>query len=475
MSRRWIGMSVFSLDVMWLVLALGFSYAIRYGEVRLGPPSFYWLLIVAGVSVWTMLFRAMRLDSFEGGWRVPTMIGRTAFATGLLMAFVLTTAYLEERYYSRLLLSYFGLLLLVGFIIIRIIVYYVLRGQHRRGVTKKVVLVGNDRVAREFAFKIQQHPELLYELVGTLYLAGEDAPNQSFEQQPPHALSSIDVLDTLNQYRIDELIVLEQRPDLEFQAFVSRCHAEGIHVSVLPRGYELYTSRLKLIEIDGLPLISLENPTRFPLATAVKRATDVVITLFLLMPAAILVCIAALVLVIDKRRPFRKEIRAGKNGRLFAMYRLNIDRESDGGPGYEHLFRDLSVSELPQLLNVFRGEMSLVGPRPESPDRVKHYSEWQRERLKATPGMTGLAQVNGLREQHPSEEKTRFDLQYILEWTPLEDWTLLLRTVGTLAARCFRPGRRTMVIPQPVTVCHDPVPFIGTDSVRGVAAHADRA
>lgn len=475
MSRRWTSLTVFFLDTWWLVSALGLSYVLRYSsEVRLHPPAFYGLLIFTGLGAWALLFRAMRLDGFDGGWRIATIVGRTAFATGLLMAFVLTAAYLDRLYYSRLLLSYFGVLLFVGFILIRIGVYYFLRGQYRRGVTRKVVVVGNDRVAREFAFKIQRHPELLYELVGTLYPVGDNVSNESPDLQPHQALSSIDVLETLEQHGVDELIVLEQPPDLEFQSFISRCRNQGIHVSMLPRGYELYTSKLKLVEIDGLPLISLENPPKFPLATTVKRVTDLVLAMLLLVPGAIIVGLAMLVLILDKRKPLRREIRVGKNDRPFGMYRLDIDRESNGGPRYEQVFRDLSISELPQLLNVLRGEMSLVGPRPESPERVKHYSEWQRERLKALPGMTGLAQVNGLREEHPSEEKTRFDLQYILEWSPFEDWSLLLQTIGTLMARCFRPRRRATVVPMPLSIHPDPVRFTGTDSVRGVA-HADRA
>jgi len=79
--------------------------------------------------------------------------------------------------------------------------------------------------------------------------------------------------------------------------------------------------------------------------------------------------------------------------------------------------------------------MSLVGPRPESLDRVKHYSMWQRQRLTVTPGLTGLAQVNGLREQHSSEEKAHFDLQYIFHWSLFLDFCLLLQTAWTFLAR----------------------------------------
>jgi lipopolysaccharide/colanic/teichoic acid biosynthesis glycosyltransferase len=84
---------------------------------------------------------------------------------------------------------------------------------------------------------------------------------------------------------------------------------------------------------------------------------------------------------------------------------------------------------------VLRGEMSLVGPRPESPDRVKHYSAWQRERLGVAPGLTGLAQVHGLRERHSSEEKAHFDLQYILHWSLFLDFSLVIQTAWILVVR----------------------------------------
>jgi lipopolysaccharide/colanic/teichoic acid biosynthesis glycosyltransferase len=98
----------------------------------------------------------------------------------------------------------------------------------------------------------------------------------------------------------------------------------------------------------------------------------------------------------------------------------------------------MSISELPQLWNVFRGEMSLVGPRPEGPARAEHYSEWQQQRLAVRPGMTGLAQVQGLRERHSSEDKTRFDLQYILRPSLLKDVALLIETMWTLLLRLIK-------------------------------------
>ena len=114
---------------------------------------------------------------------------------------------------------------------------------------------------------------------------------------------------------------------------------------------------------------------------------------------------------------------------------------------FERVLEKMSLTELPQLWNVLRGDMSLVGPRPESPDRVKRYSEWQQLRLSMKPGMTGLAQVHGLRDQNSSEEKTRFDLQYILNPSAVADVSILLQTLWTLAMRLFPYPRRDAAEP----------------------------
>ncbi len=472
MSRRLISLTVLVLDVLWLIAALGLSYGLRYSQLRPHSSS-YWLLIFAGLGAWGFLFQAMSLNGFDGGWRLTVLIGRIGMATALLMAFVIALAYFEQIYYSRLLLTYFTLLLFLGFMIIRFSIYRLLRSQHQRGLTRKVLLLGNNRVSRELALTIDRHPELLYEVVGILYPAGDDnSPGAGDFTSVGNPLSSIKVLEALDAHRIDEMIVLDHPPGVEFQNFVSRCRNRGVHVSVLPRGYELYTSKLRLMDIEGLPLLSLEGPAEFPLAGVIKRVMDVIGVLVLAVPAALISGTAAVVIISHKRPLLRRETRIGKGGQPFLMYRLNIERESDGGSAYEQILRELSISELPQLWNVLRGEMSLVGPRPESPDRVKRYSEWQQERLKAMPGMTGLAQVNGLRDQHPSEDKTRFDLQYLLEWSPLSDFSLLLATMGTLAKRCFR--RRTDTETSRTQASHDSV-LIGASDSAGRPIRADRA
>ena len=123
------------------------------------------------------------------------------------------------------------------------------------------------------------------------------------------------------------------------------------------------------------------------------------------------------------------------------MHRLAISLKHPENSWFMSLLYKTSLSELPQLWNVFRGDMSIVGPRPETPDRIKYYSEWHRKRLSVKPGITGWAQVNGVRDEHAADEKTRFDLHYILNWSPLLDSVLMIQTVWTIFGRLRRRER----------------------------------
>ena len=150
-----------------------------------------------------------------------------------------------------------------------------------------------------------------------------------------------------------------------------------------------------------------------------------------------------------RKQAIVKETRCGRMGVPFSMFRLNVDREKPGSRGFEGILLSLSLTELPQLWNVIRGEMSLVGPRPESPERVRHYSEWQRQRLCLKPGLTGLAQVHGLREHHSSQEKARFDLEYIFHWSLFLDFSLILQTVWAISIRLInQPRMRLTELPK---------------------------
>ncbi len=211
-----------------------------------------------------------------------------------------------------------------------------------------------------------------------------------------------------------------------------------MEVYLVPHFYDLYVSKAELAEIDGLPLLSLRERAPSGANLLLKRTTDLILSVGILSLVSPVLWFAALVVYSKKGKAFRTELRCGKDGMLFPMYRLNVDRHAPNPERYERFLVRWSLTELPQLWNVLRGDMSLVGPRPESAERLKYYSDWHRQRLKVRGGVTGLAQVHGLREQHSSEDKARFDLQYILNWSPFLDLSLVLQTVWALLSRGLR-------------------------------------
>ena len=480
MKKNRFPLWILGADLLWIVVALfgadALRYGIRWGAAQEGFVHNLLPFLLVAWFLWVLLSVKTNLDGFRGGWHFPAMVSAVFLAVSFLMTVLLAVSYLSQRYVSRLGLGYFGILLLLGFIAIRYSARLFLRSRHRAGKVGRVVIVGCGQVARELASKIERHPEMLCRVVGFLY--PQDA---SGNLGLPRAttgdvttLLTLKVLDLLRSQQVDELILALQKPSWpELLNLVGQCRGQGINVSLVPEPYELYLSKPDLLDLGGVPLLRLRESSTSTMFFQWKRIVDVAFTFSLMFVAAPIVCLAAVALRWTKGRAFRWETRSGQNGRSFAMLRLNVNRHATGLTRFEQFLQQLSITELPQLLNVLRGDMSLVGPRPESPDRVRHYSEWEQQRLSVKPGITGLAQVHGLREQHSSEEKTRFDLQYLLKPSPLTDLSLLLQTSWTLVVRMFH---------RPLSGSKEPVVAaskIGADfrfpSVEEALQHAHRS
>ncbi len=444
MKKNRFPLWILASDLLWVAIAFLCADILRYGILWSTAQERFVhellpFLFVAWV-LWALLSNKMNLDGFRGGWHFPAMVSALFLAVSLLMTILLAGSYLSQRYVSRLALGYFGILLFVGFIAIRYGARLFLRARHRAGKVGRVVIVGSGQVARELASKIERHPEMLCKVVGTLYPqdASANLGLSRLSSGECQTLFTLKVVDLLRSQHVDELILALQKPSWpELLNLVGRCREQGINVSLVPQPYELYLSQPDLLDLGGLPLLRLRESSTSSMFFQWKRIVDLAVTSVLALVAAPVLLLAAAILQYRKGSAFRWETRTGKNSVPFAMLRLNVDRRSPDLTGFEKLLQKLSITELPQLWNVLRGEMSLVGPRPESADRVRHYSEWERQRLSVKPGITGLAQVHGLREQHSSEEKTRFDLQYLLKPSPLIDLSLLLQTGWTLVIRMF--------------------------------------
>lgn len=438
--RRWILVA----DLAWAAVALIAAYAMRYGvngytQPLWKPFTIFGVEFVAASVLWVILHEWMSLDGFRGGWYLPAVVSRVFLGVLVLMTALLSGAYLASEFVSRLVLAYFGGLLFIGFVSVRWITQVFFKSKLATQARRRVVIVGSGRTARELAAKIERHPEVLCRVVGCLTPFDAYAgSSESTETAPSVPVQTLGIVDLLKTYQVDEMILVGSNCSHgEMLNLAARCRNEGIQVSLVPELYELYLSRPNLMDLDGLPVLQLPQPGPLAMGGA-KRVMDLVLASILVVPAVPILLVSALVLRSQKAKIFRWEMRGGHRGKPFRMLRLNVDRYSPTLTVREKVLQQLSVTELPQLLNVFTGDMSLVGPRPESMDRVSKYSEWERQRLVVRPGITGLAQVYGMREQHSSEEKCRFDLQYLLDSSPFLDLSLLLQTVWTLVARSFR-------------------------------------
>lgn len=441
-KSRKIPFLILAADILWIVLGFYLAYECRYGfsfsaNAVLGCYAIFGELTIAAVLIWSFLTLVMKLDGFQGGWTFRAVFSDLFVGVVLLLALLLANGYLTRVYHSRLVFFYFGTLALAGFLAIRCLVRLVLRSRHYRGILRRVVILGGGRIARELATKITRHPELGWQIVGYMCPGSENGVAGGAAKETQR-VRTLDVAGFLAAHKIDEIIVAMSNPARQTLDLVAQCKRLGIGVLVVPQAYELYISRPTLAELDGLPLIAIDQYNLPVGGQAVRRLTDLVLAPLMLAVALPTMLVAAGALILRKGSALRRDLRCGENGKTFWMYRLNVDRDMPALPAYEKLFVDLGLTELPQLWNVLRGDMDLVGPRPEAPERVKHYSDWQRQRLTIKPGITGLAQIHGLREQHSAEQKTRYDLQYIVRWSPFLDLSLIVQTAWTLIARLWR-------------------------------------
>jgi len=435
--------SILTLDLLWLTAVSLLTHLFRVPLVGThGNAAGFLYLNAASVGVaivtWTVLYSAKSLDGVTQGWHFPSVFSQVLVASMYLIGCLLIFGFFMKFDYSPFALLLLGLLLPVGLVTIRFTAWKILKSRARMSRTRRVVILGNGRAARELADKIQKHPEMAIQVIGFLYphqagFVADSIPSPA----APSSSHSLGALALLQEKKVQELILTETVPKgLETEKFIASCHSAGMRVHFVPKWYEPYLSRVRLTEIDDVPLISIE-PRRLPLGVpAIKRALDIIIAGILFFMTTPILCFIYVILR-PKRLAIVKERRCGQDGVLFWMYRFNVDRWSSDLVGSEKFLAQLSLTELPQLWNVLRGDMAVVGPRPESPERVKHYSAWQKQRLTVKQGLTGLAQVYGLREHHSSEEKARFDLQYIYHCSLFYDLSIILQTAWTLIYRLF--------------------------------------
>jgi len=376
------------------------------------------LFTVAGISV-MLLFAASTFVRYPAESRLT-----------LIFAWVLIT-----------LLTFFG----------RACWLWILGVLHGRGVgVERTLVVGDNTVGRMIMQALAGRPHLGYAVAGFLSTDGETDFGRFRRLGTPDELERV-----IRQERIAQVVIaLPSASHEAIMRIVNHCRRDGVQFRLVPDLYEVSLGRLDMDTVSGIPLMGIKNPAIQGVNFFAKRAIDVVISLALLVLFAwFLVPLAVLIWIEDRGcSPLFGQERVGRGGRQFTMQkfrsmRRNADQqladllaynEAEGpifkmrdDPRRTHIgafMRRWSIDELPQLWNVLKGDMSLVGPRPATPREVALYEEWQLHRLDTLPGITGLWQVSG-RSELGFSEQVLMDITYIENWSLGLDLRILVRTV----------------------------------------------
>ena len=458
-SRRF--RTVFSLllvanDVFMLALAFLLAYRLRQ-EIDWPEPAInlaglrsylpvMGLFVLANVLVFFVfrlyhLVRATsRVDEFYA------VIGGSGLGTLLMVALASLT--LKNTVFavdlSRGMIGYAWVLAFLLVIIGRWILHQLRAIVQTQGLVQdRVVVIGTGDAARLVLQKIQGSPFLGYRLLGLVN--GQGGP-EHIDGYP--VLGCVEDLPRLiDEHAVDEVIIATpESDDEELVRLVSLAHRDGVSIKVFPDLFEIMTAGVTIDDLGGLPLLSIRDVALRGWKLSVKRAMDVAVSavfLVLFSPALLLV---ALLIKLDSPGPvFHVQERMGLDGRPFLMFKFrSMRRDAEAsGPGWTikddprrtrlgAIIRKLSIDELPNFINVLLGDMSLVGPRPEQPTFVQQFRQMvprYMDRHFEKAGITGWAQVNGLRGDTSIYERTKYDLWYIENWSVWLDIKIIIRTL----------------------------------------------
>jgi exopolysaccharide biosynthesis polyprenyl glycosylphosphotransferase len=371
------------------------------------------------------------------------IFGAASVGTITAIAFI-SLIYKNELDYPRLMMVYAWVLTILLVWFGRIIHTRFQWSLQARGFNEaRLIIVGAGEVGRMILQKIRQSPGLGYTVVGFVD-----------DRNPPSSVLGVDVLGgtddlprLIEAYQVDEVIIaMPEASHQEILSIIARCEREKVSIKVFPDVFQIMASEVSIGDLNGLPLLTVRDIALQGWRLAVKRAVDIMGSALALIVFAPTMMLVAILVKLDSPGPvFYIQERMGLNARSFPMLKfrsMRPDAESKTGPVWAteddprrtrigSFIRRFSIDELPQFINVFVGDMSLVGPRPERPVFVNHFKKSiprYMDRHKEKAGMTGWAQVNGLRGDTSIIERTKYDLWYIENWSLLLDFKILLRT-----------------------------------------------
>ena len=449
-------------DMLLILLAFICAYVLRYELqwFRAVDPVFqvdlwaYAPFALAMLIILPISFRFSGVYPYRRGRSLleETYTIATATTAGV-MVLIIASLFFRPLLYSRLIFFYTAVLV-TGFLgISRFAIQVSLGNLRRYGVgVKRMLLVGAGDVGRMVMRTVTARPDLGYQLIGFL----DDHPAKGFTDIGPYkALGPVENLSEILESRpVDTVIIcLPWQSHRMIQRLLRTCEVSQIRAQVVPDLFQVTKNQVYVEDLNGIPLISTRELSIQGWNLLIKRASDLVGGTLLALVTMPLWLLIALAIKLDSPGPvLYSQTRIGKNGLPFRCYKFRSmvdgadqlrpdlgDRNESSGPLFKmrndprrtrvgRMIRRFSLDELPQVINVMRGEMSLVGPRPNLPQEVEQYQDWHERRLLVSPGITGLWQVSG-RSDLTFDEMVLLDIYYVENWSLALDLSIVLRSI----------------------------------------------
>jgi exopolysaccharide biosynthesis polyprenyl glycosylphosphotransferase len=414
-------------------------------------------LIASFVIMLIVIFAIRGLYNLRltGSWfqQIWTIISSATIGVALLMAYYYFFQYSNPlALNSRLLVLFFWLFTILVLGIGRLLVSSTMGMLYRMGHGEtRLLVVGSGRLGKLIMQHIAANPALGYSIVGFLHDLNE--PLGDFGRFK--MLGTIDdIRQVIRSMQVDEVIIaLPSHMNQQVIQSVKLCEHLGTTFKLIPDLYGVNLSRIDMETIEGIPLLGIKQASLNTFQRLITRLIDITIAgAILLLGSPLWLCLAAAVRLSSRGEVIFKQPRVGLNGAYFFCYKFRsmykdadqrlahlLDKNEAKGPLFKmkddpritpigKFLRRTSLDEIPQLLNVLNGDMSLVGPRPAVPREVEQYQEWQKGRLAIRPGLTGLWQVRG-RSDLSFDEGVLMDLYYIENWSLRLYIQILLRTI----------------------------------------------
>lgn len=457
-----------SLDFICAMLAVRLAAVIRAALFDAGigkpiptdnaSPTPWWFYIVFPMA-WLIILNAVGAYSPRQTYRLLLEIGALLKGTFIAIFIFFGMLYMASRTYSHLqavlLISFAGGLTIGYRTAMR--VYFRLTGG-RTYDSRRVLVVGTGELAQQISRQVRAYAWTGVFLAG--YAQDDGLPETTVVTDAPILGKVSQVVELLDEHAIDEVILALEEPDyIHLRHLVQQLHECGVAIRFAPDLREMQYLFSTVEELEKMPLIGLREPRLNSSQRLVKRVVDVTLSSILLILALPLLLIVGLGVILTSRGPviFAQD-RIGEGMRPFKMYKFrtmvkdaedrqdevtkvdengNVIHKDPDDPRvtrFGKFLRRMSIDELPQLVNVLKGDMSLVGPRPEMPWIVSLYEPWQKKRFEIPAGMTGWWQING-RAGTMMHLSTEDDLYYIQNYSIWLDFVILLRTIPAVISR----------------------------------------